>query len=166
MKLRQGEEGMGTERGATNDVSGDRRQHHHPERLGCEVAQDELEREEHRCDRRVECGGDASSRATGDEEAHARGRHPQSLSKRRAERRTDLDDWPLASDRSAGPDTDRRGDRLHDRDLGRDATASRANGVHHLWYAVAARLLREAVDQRSIEEAANGGYEQQEVNAE
>ena len=76
----------------------------------------QLDREHDAADRRVEGRGDAGAGAGGDERDALPRRHPHDLAERRADRRTDLDDRPLAADRGAGADRDRRGERLDQRD--------------------------------------------------
>ena len=64
--------GCGAERGASDRVGGHRAEHDEPERLGVEVAQDQLQREEHPGDRRVERRRDARGGAAGDEQPQPR----------------------------------------------------------------------------------------------
>ena len=78
--------------------------------------------------------------------------HPHQLPERGGERRADLDDRPLAADRPAAADAQRRRQRLDDRHRRADPPAVLGDREHHLGDAVPARLAREALDQRPVEE--------------
>ena len=69
----------------------------------------------------------------------------QLAGERRAERGADLDDRPLAADRGARADRDRRGDRLDDRDDAAHVPLVVIDGVHDLRHAVALGLRREGL---------------------
>ena len=68
---------MAAERRAADRVGGHRAEHDQPEGARLEVAQDQLEREEHAGDRRVERRRDAARRTAGHEQAQLRLRQPQ-----------------------------------------------------------------------------------------
>ena len=78
LKLNAGkrEERVAAERRAADRVRGDRAEHDQPERPGLEVAQDQLEREEHAGDRRVERRRDPAGGAARDEQPQLRLRAP------------------------------------------------------------------------------------------
>src|SRR5581483_4651638 len=95
---------------------------------------------------------DPARSAARDENSQPRLRYPRQLAERRAERRPDLHDRPLTTDRTTRPDTQRRCERLDHRHLRTDASAALGNGQHHLRHAVPARLTREEEDQRPVEQ--------------
>ena len=72
-----------------------------------------------------------------------------------AERRADLDDRPLAADRGAAADGERRGQRFYRRDHRTDDAFLVIDRVEHLGHAVAARLRREIGDQEDHDQPAD-----------
>ena len=82
----QRQERVRSERGPADRVGGDRAEHDEPERLGVEVAQDQLQREEHAGDRRVERRRDPAGGAARDEQPQPRLGHPHELTEHRPER--------------------------------------------------------------------------------
>ena len=141
-------------------------EHDDAEGARLEVAQDQLEGEEDAGDRRVEGGGDPARRAAGDQQPDLCPAEACQLPERRAHRGADLDDRPLAPDRAAGADAERRGERLDDRDPAADPALVAVDGEHHLGDAVTAGLRREAVDQRPVEEAADDRHDEDDEGAE
>ena len=91
----------------------------------------------------------ATSRRSWDSE------HPQQLPGHRPQRGADLHDRALAPDRTARADTQRRGERLHDRHLRAHPAAEPVDREHHLRHAVPARLRREAAHQRPVDQPAH-----------
>ena len=85
---------------------------------------------------------------------------------RRPERGADLHDRPLAADRAAAADAQRRRERLDDGDLRPDPAAVAGDRDHHLGHAVAAGLAGEPVHQRAVEEAGDHRGEHDEPPAE
>ena len=157
---------MVTERGVADHRRGHRGEHDRTEGLDGEVAQDELEGEEHPGDRRIERRRDPSGSPTGDEQAQPALGDPEELAGGGAEGRADLDDRALPADRAAGADAQRRGDRLHRGDGRLDAPAALGDRQHYLRHPVAAGLLREAIDNRSVDEPPDHRYQHNEEHAE
>ena len=81
-------------------------------------------------------------------------RETDGLREGRAERRPDLNDRPLAADRSARADRQGRGEGFDDRDLAANIASLIEDRVHHLWHAVALGFGREPLHQINDDEAA------------
>ena len=91
------------------------------------------------------------------------GREPDGLREGRAERRADLDDRPLAADRRAAADRQRRGERLDHRHLPANVAALVEDRVHHFGHAVALGLRREAQHQKHDDQAAEDRRQRNQV---
>ena len=76
------------------------------------------------------------------------------------QRRSDLNDGPLAPGGPTRTNGQSRRKDLHDRNAPRDATALTTHSEHHLGDTVALRGRREALDQRSVEETSDSGGEE------
>ena len=154
------------ERGPADHARGHRGQHDHAEGLGGEVAQDQLHREEHPGERRVERGGDAAGGAAGDQQPHpvlgAPGPAGPSVEPSAEpictigpSRPTDPPPPMHSAEASA----------LTTATCGRDPAAAAGDRVHHLGHAVAAGLAGEAVHQRPVEQAGDDRGEHHEPAA-
>jgi hypothetical protein len=136
--------------------------HDRHERPHGRLAQDELRREEDASDRRVEGGGDAAGGAGRDQDhalAHGHGQEPAG---RGADRRADLEDRALSSDRSAAADAERGGQGLDDSDAGADDAAVVIGGVHDLRDPAAFGLRRVGLHEERDEDRPGDGREQDE----
>ncbi len=159
------QERLVAERGASDDARGDRREHDHAERLRREVAQDQLHREEHTGQWRVEGRRDAAGRAAGDQHPHPRLGQPDQLAHRGTERGADLHDRSFATDGSATADAQRGRQRLDRRHLRGDPPAAAGNGVHDFGDAVPAGFPGEEMHQRPVHEPGRDRSEQDEPPA-
>ena len=88
---------------------------HRQEGAHAHLGHHQLDGEHDAAERRVEGRRDARAGAGGDECDALPGVHVDQLSQGRPERGANLDDGTLASDRSAGADRERRGERFHQR---------------------------------------------------
>ena len=154
---------MAAERGAADRVGGDRAEHDQPERPRLEVAQDQLEREEHAGDRRVERRRDPARRAARDEQPQLR------LATRAAAARvTDPSAEPICTigpSRPTEPPEPMHSAEASDLTTGtcgRIRPPMPVDREHHLGHAVTARLGREARDQRPVDQPADHGREHHE----
>ena len=161
----QGDAGRepGQERAAAKELLGDdigdhRRKDHGEQRLDRELAQDQLQPEEHAGDRRVERRRDPAARAAGDQDPQPVLRHPHDLAQARCQRGADLHDRPLTPDRPAGTDAQRRSDRFDRADLRPDPATVVGDRNHHLGHTVPAGLTRVTVDQRPVHQPAHDRY--------
>ena len=105
---------------------------------------------------------DAGSGAGGNQRDALPRRHADHLPERRAERGADLDDRSFASDRRAGADRQRRGERFDQRHDWSDDAVLVVDCVHNLGHAMAARFRCEIRDQKSDEHAADDGHQDDE----
>ena len=104
VEARERQERLRAERGAPDCVGSDGAEYDVAERLGVEVAQDQLEREEHSGDRRVERRRYSRGGAARDEQAQTTLRYPGELTEDRPQRRADLHDRAFTADRAARAD--------------------------------------------------------------
>ena len=104
-------------------------------------------------------------RAAGDQDPQPLLGHPDPLAEAGGQRGADLDDRPLPADRPAGADAQRGGQRLDQADLRPDPAAVLGDRDHHLGHAVAAGLAGEPVDQRPVDQAADGRDQDEERQA-
>src|SRR5581483_10299838 len=116
--------------------------------------------------RGVARGRDAAGGAARDQDPQPGLGHPRDLAERRAEGRSDLHDRSLATDRAPRADAQGRGERLDHGYLRADAPAAFGYGEHHFGHAVAARLAREEVDQRPVEQSSRRRRENDEPEPE
>ena len=93
--------------------------------------------------------------AAGDQDPQPVLRHLDPLAQAGGQRGADLHDRPFPADRPAGPDADRRRDRLDDADLRPDPAAVVGDRDHHLGHPVPAGLPRPLVDQRPVQQPAD-----------
>lgn len=150
--------------GAPDHARGDRGQDDHPERFRRPLPKDQLHREEHPREWRIERGGDAAGGTARDQEPHASLVEMEELGERGPERRTDLDDRPLTADRSATTDAQGAGERLDDGHLRADPAAVPRDCQHHFGNAVAACLAGEPVDEGAVEDAGDDrGHDDEEA---
>ena len=117
------EERLVAENRALDDDRRDRGDDGRAEQRRVHVADDLLEREQHRGDRRVEGRGQRAGRADRHEIADALRRQMQPAADHRGEAGADLDRWPLASHRVAGADAEHAGEELAERHARRDDAA-------------------------------------------
>ena len=117
---RQAEERDVAEGRAADHGGRHRGEHDGGEGAGDEVGEKQFEGEEHPRDGRVEGGRDAARGAARDEESHLRLVEFGPPRDRGAHRGADLDDRPLAADRTARADRDGRGECLDERHPARE----------------------------------------------
>ncbi len=141
------------EKAPRHDCGDDRGDDDRAELRHAEVAEEDLDGEQGARDRCVEGGGNARRGTAADQRAQLTGGYAQELPERRAQRRADLHDRPLATGRSPGADGDRGCDRLDDDDAGADRSAAENDRLHDLGNSVALGLAREEVHQRSDDQA-------------
>jgi hypothetical protein len=125
------------------------------------VAEDDLDCEHHPGHRSIE-GGSYPRRGTAPhEQAKPLPRHVQPLADGRAQGRPDLDDRPLAPDRSSGGDAECRGQRLYRYHTLADPSPVQRHRLHHLRHPVTFGLAGEGLHQRSHEQATHRRQQQQ-----
>ena len=118
---------------------------------------DDLEHEQHRGDGRVVRGGEPRGRSRRDEGPGALGADAEAVARHRAGRGAELQERPLAADRSSGDERGERAQRLPQRGPGRDASPPEHDGLEDLGDAVASRPSGGDHAQRRRDRPAGGG---------
>ncbi len=130
---------------------------------GRKVRLDTFEREQNAAERRVEGRRDARPGACGEERHFLPVREPDRLGEGRTQRRADLNDRALASDRRSAADRQGRGQGLDDGDLPADVAAAVEDRIHHLGHAVSLGLGREPLHQKDHDQTADDRREKQKI---
>ena len=143
----------------TNAAGGKR---HREKRPSAQFRHHQFDGEHHPADRRVEGRRNAGSGAGGNHGDALPRCHADDLPERRAERRADLDDRSFASDRRAGPNRQRGGERFDERHDWSDDTVLVVDCVHNLGHAMAASLWSKIRNEKSDEDAADDGHKDDE----
>ena len=142
---------------AFDDHGGDRRDDCGAEQGGIHVADDLFEGEQHGRHRRVECRGQRTGRAHGDEVPNAARRQTQPAADDGGETGANLDRRTLASHRMAGADAQHAGDEFAQRHAAGDHSAGQVVRRFGLRNAAPAHIGKDLGQQESGDEAHERG---------
>jgi carbonic anhydrase/acetyltransferase-like protein (isoleucine patch superfamily) len=141
-------------------------EHDGAERLEGEIAEEDLEGEEHPGDGGVKNRGDSARDPASHQRVHVVALDPDRLSEAASDGRPDLDDRPFGTGRPTRADGQRARYRLGQRHPRADDPALAIGCVHDFGHTVAARFAGEEMGDQTAGQGPNHGHDQQHESAE
>ena len=136
-----------------------RRDHQRNEGTRAELEQEQLDRQDHAGDRRVERRGHARAGSASQQHLALGGRGGNDLADDRAERAAGLNDRPFGAERAARTDGDGRRKRLQNGDFRLDAAARDEHRFHRFRNAVAFDFRRAVLHHQADDQPADHRHE-------